>query len=494
MKNITYRTSITIVFLAFSLLTSCEDFTEFDRDFIIEEEGAITDVIQLERLLLGAFDSNDSYQQIMDQNSVGSDEVRIGLGNRGQGLIAHSFTLTTGSGIVENLYFSAYDQIDNLNRVIRLIDNGTVIATDAADQDILNQIEGEARAVRAWQYFDLLRFYAPSFESNSPGVPLVTEVPTVTPENLILPRNSVGEIITFINDELISSLSLIPQSLTNVNRFNRNAVRALQARVALYNGSETDLQNAIDITTEILTAQPLSDEATFMRIFRDDDIDTTADSELIFQISRDPNDTFAGQDIGNIWTDGNQDVFFSMSTDLFASITTNDIRFNVNLDLETDITLDSATNDDLLVGKYLGSSGNNFINNIKVFRSGEMQLIRAEANARLGNLDLAQQDIEELRTIRESSQVTPVYTSEAIAFDDILLERRIELAFEGHRLFDLKRFGVGISRSADDCSSSDRPNTTCELEANSFRFTFPIPQAEIFANDGISDADQNPGY
>lgn len=495
MKNKIYKILTATFVVTFLLLTSsCEDFTEFDRDFIIAEEGSINNTTDLQRLLLGAYDSNDSYQQIMDQNSIGSDETRIGLGNRGQGLQQHSFTLNTDSAIVTNMYFSAYDQIDNLNRVIRLIDNGTVTAFDAIDQDLLDQMEGEARALRAWQYFDLLRFYSPSFDTNAAGVPLVTEVLEINPENLILPRSSVGEILSFINDELIAASQLIPASLVDVSRFNRNAITALQARIALYVGTDTDLQNAITLSTELLNAQPISDESTFSKIFRDDDIATIDESELIFQIERDPEDTFNTQDVGNIWTATNNDVFFSMSTDLESVMSNSDIRYTINLDQETDITPAESSSDDLIVGKFLGSAGNNYINNIKVFRTGEMQLIRAEANARLGNLGDAQADIEELRTIRGSSQTTPMYTTELIAFEDILLERRIELAFEGHRLFDLKRFGVGINRPADDCSSDDRPDTTCSLEANSFRFTFPIPQDEIFANDGISDADQNPGY
>jgi len=133
---------------AFLGLTACDDFTEFDRDFILTEEGSIESAGDLERLLLGTYDSNGSYAGIVSINSIGTDETRIGLGNRGQGLQAHSFTLITGSGEPAGIYNSAYDVLDNANRVIRGADD--FIANSNDNTNLLNQIRGEALAIRAW--------------------------------------------------------------------------------------------------------------------------------------------------------------------------------------------------------------------------------------------------------------------------------------------------------------------------------------------------------
>jgi hypothetical protein len=52
-----------------------------------------------------------------------------------------------------------------------------------------------------------------------------------------------------------------------------------------------------------------------------------------------------------------------------------------------------------------------------------------------------------------------------------------------------------VLRAEDDCNNIERSApTNCTLEAGDFRFTYPIPQDEIFANPGISAVDQNPGY
>ena len=130
---------------------------------------------------------------------------------------------------------------------------------------------------------------------------------------------------------------------------------------------------------------------------------------------------------------------------------------------------------------------------IKIFRSSEMQFIVAECMARAGNLSGAANAIEELRDVRNDPTATPAtYASLPAALTDILLERRKEFAFEGHRYLDLKRLGtelgIGISRNELDCASFSAP---CELQAGDYRFTLPIPRSEIAPNPSI---EQNPGY
>ena len=117
-----------------------------------------------------------------------------------------------------------------------------------------------------------------------------------------------------------------------------------------------------------------------------------------------------------------------------------DPRFAVNLDLP------NSTLAEPVIGKYLGTEANPGLNDVKVFRSSEMYLIRAEAYANQDKLISAAADMDLLRTARASS-ATPAYTTKQEAIDDIMSERRIELAFEGHRFFDLKRSNSGFDRS-----------------------------------------------
>jgi len=156
---------------------------------------------------------------------------------------------------------------------------------------------------------------------------------------------------------------------------------------------------------------------------------------------------------------------------------------------------DPVNNDILVIQKYPGSEGQPLMNDLKVFRSSEMLLILAEARAAQNDLAGAAALIGQLRTARfGSAQADPVFGSQAAAFGGILDERRVELAFEGHRYKDLKRLGTaagrGIDRNMIDCTEQ---GNACTLAANDFRFTLPIPIVEITGNPGIAE-EQNPGY
>ncbi|RZL11304.1 MAG: RagB/SusD family nutrient uptake outer membrane protein, partial [Hymenobacter sp.] len=107
--------------------------------------------------------------------------------------------------------------------------------------------------------------------------------------------------------------------------------------------------------------------------------------------------------------------------------------------------------------------------NIPIIRLAEMYLIRAEGAARAGNFTSAAQDVNLVRARSGASALTTV------SVNDVLLERQLELAFEGFRVHDLKRTG--------------RPVGT--IAASDPRLVLPIPQREINNNSLLT---QNAGY
>jgi hypothetical protein len=135
------------------------------------------------------------------------------------------------------------------------------------------------------------------------------------------------------------------------------------------------------------------------------------------------------------------------------------------------------------------------MNDLKVFRSSEMLLIAAEARAYQNNTTGAATLIKQLRDARfGSAQALPSYGSSADAIGAVLDERKVELAYEGHRYKDLKRSGVAGNRGVDrDPIACTIQSGACTLAASDFRFTLPIPIVEINANPAIGDQ-QNPGY
>ena len=125
-----------------------------------------------------------------------------------------------------------------------------------------------------------------------------------------------------------------------------------------------------------------------------------------------------------------------------------------------------------------------------------MHLINAEAKAIDGDLGGAAEIIKDLRDARFGTDTAlPSYTGTQDAIVDILRERRLELAYEGHRYLDVKRLrtitGSGFQRDPLDCGPDSNAVVPCVLQASDFRFTFPIPTSELNANINVP---QNTGY
>jgi len=165
----------------------------------------------------------------------------------------------------------------------------------------------------------------------------------------------------------------------------------------------------------------------------------------------------------------------------------NDVRLDVLV-----FTGENQGNEYNAIKKFLGETGQvNGLLDIKVLRVAEVLLNKAEAQYRIGNESEALSTLNIVRDNRYTSYEGGESGEDLL--DAILFNRRVELAFEGHRFFDIKRLGNSITRTdaGDLADGSGTPPDDLELEAGNFRFLFPIPQAEINANDNI---EQNPGY
>jgi hypothetical protein len=125
---------------------------------------------------------------------------------------------------------------------------------------------------------------------------------------------------------------------------------------------------------------------------------------------------------------------------------------------------------------------------MKCARIAEMYLIRAEANAKKASPDLAAgaADLNTLRAQRITGYVNETFASAADLITAVLDERFKELCFEGFRFYDLRRNNLPVQRNASDASPAWQT-----LPITSYRFVFPIPDAEIRANPNMT---QNEGY
>ena len=168
------------------------------------------------------------------------------------------------------------------------------------------------------------------------------------------------------------------------------------------------------------------------------------------------------------------------------------------------LPFDIRTNTYILASTFNGSSFNNVIKyagktgfpagvlDAKVLRSAEVLLNRAEAYYNNNNQSAALADLILLKTNRYSGYVPEALAGQTL-LNEIYLQRRLELAFEGDRLWDLKRRNLPVVRGnfGDKADGTGVQYLFKSLPAGDFRFNFPLPQSEISVNKNLT---QTKGY
>ncbi len=480
---------------------SCNDAIEIDQPGRLDAEAAFSSVNDLQAGLFGVYDNYDISTDIAFQ-SIFTDELSIGFDNGGQGLADYGFVLNAGSTAPFTFWTDGYQQ---LNAATRLIEAAENLDPDliAEDPELYDQVLGEAYALRAWGHFILLSYFSTDYTDDSAlSVINLDFVPTIDQQLL---RNTNGETFELIQSDLSRANGLVSDDTSNRTRINKDFITALRARIAAY---RENYALAATLSQQLISKYPLANRAEYEAMFLDE-----SDGEVIFKLERTNNDNYDGQGATGSPAAGGWagarfafvdatlagSPYFEMGRSLFNIIDPNDVRYEVNVAPSSIIDPDYEENQDpatdiIVIQKYPGSEGQPLMNDLKIFRASEMYLIRAEAAVAQGNLDVAAGLIKEIRDARFGEATTaPSFSSQTQAYAAILDERRVELAFEGHRYFDLKRLGVranqGVLKDPIDCAF----NGACTLSADDFRFTLPLPIVEFNANPGLREQ-QNPGY
>ena len=482
-------------------LASCNDAIEIDQPGRLVADAAFQSVDDLQAGLFGVYDNYDISTDIAFQ-SIFTDELSIGFDNGGQGLADYGFVLNAGSTAPFTFWTNGYDQ---LNSATRLIEAAINLDPEeiAENPELYDQVLGEAYALRAWGHFTLLSYFSTDYTDDSAlSIINLDFVPTIDQQLL---RNTNGETFALINADLQQASSLLGSDTSNKTRINPDFITALRARIAAY---RQDYVAAATLSQQLIDKYPLANRAEYEAMFLDE-----SDGEVIFKLERTNNDNYDGQGATGSPAAGgwagarfafvdatlSGSPYFEMGRSLFNMIDETDVRYDVNVAPSSLIDPDYEENnnpatDILVIQKYQGSEGQPLMNDLKIFRSSEMYLIRAEAAVAQGNLGIAANLIKDIRDARfGEATAAPSFGSPQAAYAAILDERRVELAFEGHRYFDLKRLGTranqGVLKDPIDCAF----NGACTLPADDFRFTLPLPIVEFNANPGLREQ-QNPGY
>ena len=496
MKNIF---KLIILVGSFGTLLSCNDAIDIVQPGRLGADTAFQSLADLESGLLGTLATIDNTTQ-MQFNSVFTDEVGIGDNNGGQGIGdgTYGFVLNASSDAPLGLWLKFYSTLNSANRLIEAIE---LVDVEPDEQARENEILGQALAIRAYTHFQILTYFSTDYtDDDALAGFLVDFVPTVDQQ---LDRTTNGAFFDSITNDLSAAEGLITTQ-SNPQGISLDFIRFLRIRIDVYreNYSQVDAMSA-----SLLADYPLANRAEYESVFLD-----TGNTEVIFELLRVINGPYDRQgDTGSAFATGwagaswafvdatiNGAPYFDIGRALFDMIDPADIRYDVLVGESSLISPDPAAesdfinNDVLLLSKYEGKPGQPLLNDLKIFRSSELVLYRAEAAAASNNLLGAATFLKELRDTRFGTDTPlPSFSTAEEAFGAILDERRIEFAFEGYRWVDLKRLGErgnrGVLRSDLDCAA----NNACSLAATDFRFTMPIPLNEINANP---DVRQNTGY
>jgi hypothetical protein len=460
---------ILILFMIGFVLSCSESFLELTPQQSVSDLEALENLEDLNSAITGVYDeiSGSNYYgryMLMIPDVMADDVKQNSQANR---IVPYAEHIVEKSDPdAASLWTGMYRAINATNNIIN--SDVAVAATAVADKD---HIIGEAYALRAQIYFDMVRMFAQHYTYTSDashlGVPLILNFdPINKPE-----RNTVKAVYDQIILDMTMAISLMKSNSRsgNSNTLSSASTKALLSRVYLY---KEDWPNAETIATEVLgSGFSLVPNNNYFSLWTTDN-----SSESIFEISMTEADNVGGNGIAGLYSRNGYGDY----------LPSNDV---VSLYDPADTRLSTFNEDSSLAGEFAPFRVDKYpdfngFDNVKVIRLAEIYLIRAEARAEIGtNIQGAQQDLDMVHQRALPSAPNTSVTGEALK-EAIFLERRLELCFEGQRLWDLMRNKMDVVRI--QCTAA-----ICLIPYASDTVLLPIPQVETDANSNIT---QNPGY
>jgi len=480
----TYKTAIyTGVMLLLVGATSCKkEFLEVTPTQQINAKDAFSSQAKIQAAMTGIYDlttfSGYTNNMILSADVKGNDVMVVsGSGNYSRFVSQYQFIETINNSDVYAWWQYSYKVVSNANQFVENIPASPI--SDALKTEYL----AEARALRAYTYFWLVRWFAQPYSVNPEalGVPILRK--PLGPSEASPSRDKVKDVYAFMIEDLKYAETNLPTTgRTSIYRLSVPAIQGILARIYLNMGNWAEASRYAKLAR---AAKPMSTAAALLTGFNN------PTSEWIYAI--------------NVRTDDNQgflavssfydpyDVGYSsfrVTDEFFNSFAANDERKKQFL-VKSSPTAAATTaayrrrGEGYLINKFDFTTTN--ANNQVLMRSAEMYLIEAEAEARLGNETAAKQAL--LAVQQRAGVATAVSANTGNAFvEEILAERNKELYGEGHKFFDLLRTNKGVNRTG-----STTHWKIVNFPSGDNRLVSPIPQLELDANP-VLKPQQNPGY
>jgi starch-binding outer membrane protein, SusD/RagB family len=446
------RNILILIILVFSI-TSCDKKLDLLPRQSVAEDVALSSDANVKKVLNGAYDAVSSgnlwggnlllFSELLGANG----EIRW-EGTFNQPREVWSKSMITTNSFIRDTWLAAYDVVNISNNIIGAID----VVNDADE----NRVKGEALFLRGSMFFELVRLYAKPYSagniSSNPGIPIITTPTRKIDENSYVARSTVEQSYTQIVADLTEAESLLPN--TNGVYANKAAAAAMLSRVYLQMERFADARDAADRAITVATAAGRNLATTYAAAFNN----SANSTEYLFAIQVSALDGANSMHLyWSIPAFGGRDGDVSIQAphlSLYDPIDTRRSLFYTGA---------GATRSGKWKEQY---------KNLPIIRLAEMYLTRAEANFRLGT-SVGATPLQDVNRVRQRAGLLPLVV---VTLDDVLLERKLELAHEGHAIHDRKRLRL----------------TTDALPYDSDKLVFPIPQREIDASNGVLI--QNSGY
>ncbi len=485
-------TAFTYIFGMLTLLWSCDDFVDVQPINQINSDNFFNSETDYQEALVGAYDMlQSSYVNVM-LSIMASDDALCG-GENATDVPGFQEVDDMRHGIVNDQLRSTwnwmYAGINRCNYIFEFRDK-----TDFEGKD---EVLAQTAFLRAYYYFELVKFFG------DVPMPLDKRVNFGEAENF--PRTPAAEVYAQIEKDLTFAAANLPLVQAEKGRVTKGAAQALLGKVLVY---QEKFSQAASVLDEVINSGVYDLEQDYSSIFT---LEGENNIESVFEIQY-TNEQGAGFGClqcsegnvmvgfsgvrgysGPIYRDGFS--FCVLTPELAAAYDPADARYKPTVfDIEAWAT-EQAQNG-VEVGwsegyehtgyfnhKYLPRKGETFqdpnlthLNNYRAIRFSDVLLLAAEANSR-GNLDETKA-LAYLNRVRDRALMPRLNLAGSSLTEAIYNERRLELAGEGHRFFDLVRWG-----KASEFISGFQTGKH-EL--------FPIPLVEIELAGNIWQ--NNPGY
>ncbi|RYE12076.1 MAG: RagB/SusD family nutrient uptake outer membrane protein, partial [Sphingobacteriales bacterium] len=400
----------------------------------------------------------------------------------------YSFSLdhSPSQGNTRYFWYISYKIINGVNTVIDAVEKSP------SDDPAKKQLLGECYFLRAFCHFNLVRLFGKpySVDPNAPGVILRTSLTDPS----LKARSTVGEVYDQVIADAEKAASLMGQP-RGVQYASKEAAWALLSRVNLY---KEDNAKAIQYADDVIGSGrfTITNATTYKALFAN----AATSSETIMCVAFTNLDDYGkfGSIASMIYSDGNSgwgEEFASQPLRDLMSKHPEDARWSY-ITKPTEGALKKNGVEVWYISKFSFQDGSPNLSSPIMFRLAEMYLNKAEAAAKQGNAKTALDNVDIIRENRglASSKYNGTAPAGKTALDVVLEERRMELAFEGHRTYDVYRNKRSLDKSywgyhlpglkETDIDLSKKPTGYANMTVpyTSARIIYYLPIDEVLTN------------